>query len=83
MENRRMFLKKLVALGALAPFSGVLSPIRAAARGGALFNGIGGQSTAAHWSAGLTTQQMAGQRVIFSYPGLTVPQSLINQIKAG
>lgn len=31
----------------------------------------------------LGTRQLAGQRVIFSYAGLTVPQSLLNQIEAG
>ncbi|MBV9384419.1 MAG: hypothetical protein JOY82_23440 [Streptosporangiaceae bacterium] len=31
----------------------------------------------------LTPLQMAGQRVIFSYSGLTVPQSLLHQISAG
>jgi beta-N-acetylhexosaminidase len=33
--------------------------------------------------AALTTQQLAGQRVIFSYPGLTPPDSLLQQISAG
>ena len=31
----------------------------------------------------LTSQQLAGQRVIYSYPGLTPPQSLLNDIRAG
>ncbi|MBO0820613.1 MAG: hypothetical protein J2P26_07150, partial [Nocardiopsaceae bacterium] len=31
----------------------------------------------------LTTQQLAGQRVIFSYSGLTPPDSLLQQISAG
>jgi beta-N-acetylhexosaminidase len=31
----------------------------------------------------LTPQQLAGQRVIYSYPGLTPPQSLIYDIQAG
>ncbi|TDQ01373.1 glycoside hydrolase family 3 N-terminal domain-containing protein [Labedaea rhizosphaerae] len=31
----------------------------------------------------LTSQQLAGQRVIYSYPGLTPPQSLFNDIRAG
>ncbi|HEX6527095.1 MAG TPA: glycoside hydrolase family 3 N-terminal domain-containing protein [Streptosporangiaceae bacterium] len=33
--------------------------------------------------AALTPQQLAGQRVIFSYPGLTPPASLLQQISAG
>jgi beta-N-acetylhexosaminidase len=31
----------------------------------------------------LTSRQLAGQRVIFSYSGLTVPSSLLQQIRAG
>jgi len=31
----------------------------------------------------LTRRQLAGQRVIFSYPGLTVPPALLQQISAG
>jgi len=31
----------------------------------------------------LTSRQLAGQRVIFSYPGLTVPSALLRQISAG
>ena len=31
----------------------------------------------------LTSQQLAGQRVIFSYPGLTVPPALLQQVSAG
>jgi beta-N-acetylhexosaminidase len=34
-------------------------------------------------AAALTPQQQAGQRVIFSYSGLTVPQSLLDEISAG
>ena len=34
-------------------------------------------------AAGLTSQQLAGQRVIFSYSGLTVPSALLQQISAG
>ncbi|MBV9448703.1 MAG: hypothetical protein JO345_22675 [Streptosporangiaceae bacterium] len=33
--------------------------------------------------AALTPEQLAGQRVIFSYPGLTPPASLLQQITAG
>src|SRR5580765_160396 len=34
-------------------------------------------------ATGLTSQQLAGQRVISSYPGLTPPQSLLDDITAG
>ena len=42
----------------------------------------GGRPLARHSSA-LSAQQLAGQRVIFSYPGLTPPDSLLAQISAG
>jgi len=38
---------------------------------------------AAAGPAALTPQQQAGQRVVFSYPGTTVPQSLLDQISSG
>ncbi|MEU1689248.1 glycoside hydrolase family 3 N-terminal domain-containing protein [Micromonospora sp. NPDC005707] len=34
-------------------------------------------------SAGLTKRQLAGQRIIYSYPGLTPPASLLRIIRAG
>lgn len=33
--------------------------------------------------SGLSTRQMAGQRVIYSYPGLTPPEALLESIRAG
>ena len=33
--------------------------------------------------AALTSRQLAGQRVVFSYSGLTVPAALLQQISAG
>ncbi|MCW2946611.1 MAG: glycosyl hydrolase [Actinoallomurus sp.] len=52
--------------------------------------GLAGTAQAADrgaWSkvktASLTPQQQAGQRVIYSYSGTTVPQSLLDQIAAG
>lgn len=36
-----------------------------------------------HSAAKLTSKQQAGQRVIFSYPGETVPDSLLDRITAG
>jgi beta-N-acetylhexosaminidase len=35
------------------------------------------------WWAKLSTRQQAGQRIIFSYPGATPPQSLLDAIAAG
>lgn len=40
-------------------------------------------AAAARPAAALTPQQQAGQRVVFSYSGTTVPQSLLTQISAG
>jgi beta-N-acetylhexosaminidase len=40
-------------------------------------------SPAASARPALTPQQQAGQRVVFSYPGTTVPQSLLDQISSG
>lgn len=39
--------------------------------------------TGAPWQATLSPAQQAGQRVIFSYPGLTPPDSLLQAISAG
>ncbi|HVV13401.1 glycoside hydrolase family 3 N-terminal domain-containing protein [Amycolatopsis sp.] len=36
-----------------------------------------------HAAASLTPRQLAGQRVIYSYPGLTPPQSLLDRIRTG
>jgi beta-N-acetylhexosaminidase len=40
-------------------------------------------STAPATPGNLTLQQLAGQRVIYSYQGLTPPQHLLDQIRAG
>ena len=75
--GRRDVLRKLLVLGAAAPLAGARS---------------GGQAATAQQrpaleriraQAGLSAQQLAGQRVIFSYPGLTVPAALLQQITAG
>jgi beta-N-acetylhexosaminidase len=44
---------------------------------------LAGSWTRAQAQTGLTSQQLAGQRVIFSYSGLTVPSALLQQISAG
>ena len=44
---------------------------------------VAGAWTRAQAQTALTSQQLAGQRVIFSYSGLTVPSSLLQQISAG
>ena len=91
--GRRDLLRKLLVLGAAAPLAGALSGAQAAAaqqyptlrgsqpQGGPMLQPQG--SLASQPQAGLTAQQLAGQRVIFSYPGLTVPAALLQQITAG
>jgi beta-N-acetylhexosaminidase len=68
--GRRGVLRNLLVLGAAAPLAGVLSGTRAQAAQG---QGL----------AGLSSLQLAGQRVIYSYSGLTVPAALLQAITAG
>jgi beta-N-acetylhexosaminidase len=53
--------------------------------GGGGLAGIGAEraSAAPPWWAKLSPRQQAGQRIIFSYPGATPPQSLLDAIEAG
>jgi len=75
--DRRGVLKNLLVLGTAAPLAGAFPGTRAAT----------GQRRPLlprrQVQAGLTSQQLAGQRVVFSYPGLTVPAALLQQITAG
>jgi beta-N-acetylhexosaminidase len=64
-----------------AALTGVLAAIILPATGGTALAGSRRPSPAQ--ASTLTPQQLAGQRVIYSYPGLTPPQSLINDIQAG
>ncbi|WP_031516929.1 glycoside hydrolase family 3 N-terminal domain-containing protein [Streptomyces sp. NRRL F-5123] len=57
--------------------------VAAAGLGGRLRPGGGAAPAAYAAPAVLTPQQQAGQRVVFSYSGTTVPQSLLGQISAG
>ncbi|HET7035655.1 MAG TPA: glycoside hydrolase family 3 N-terminal domain-containing protein [Thermomicrobiaceae bacterium] len=79
MLSRRTLLKRLAALGivvpawerrAIAQAEAAPAPPKRPARG----------ETA---PAGLSSAQLAGQRVIFSYAGLTPPGALLQQIAAG
>jgi len=72
-HDRRAVLKNLLAVGAAVPVAGVLRGARAP----------GVPPRAARWSAALSSAQLAGQRVVYSYPGLTVPSALLDQISAG
>jgi beta-N-acetylhexosaminidase len=71
--GRRGVLKNLLALGAAAPLAGVLSGACARAA----------PTRPSQVPAGLSSLQLAGQRVIYSYPGLTVPAALLQAITAG
>ncbi len=75
-SGRRNVLKNLLVLGAAAPFAGSLASSPAA-----------GQRQSANWKpearAALSSLQLAGQRVIYSYSGLTVPAALLQAITAG
>jgi beta-N-acetylhexosaminidase len=67
--GRRDVLKKALVLGAAAPLVGVL--------------GKPGFAAADPQPAALSSLQLAGQRVIYSYSGLTVPAALLEAIAAG
>jgi len=73
--DRRSVLKGALVLGAVAPLAGGLSGARAALAG----RGADARRRAQR----LSSRQLAGQRVIFSYSGLTVPSALLTQISAG
>jgi len=76
-EDRRGLLRKMLVLGAAAPLAGASFGARTA---------MAGQRPAVRRSrvpAGLSSRQMAGQRVVFSYSGLTVPPALLALIAAG
>ena len=68
--DRRGVLKNLLVLGAAAPLAGVLSCTRP-------------HPAQAQSQAPLSPRQLAGQRVICTYPGLTVPAALLQAITAG
>jgi beta-N-acetylhexosaminidase len=74
--DRRSVLKSALVLGAAAPLAGGLSGAGAAAAGRAPARGRARAQQ-------LSSQQLAGQRVIYSYSGLTVPSALLTQISAG
>jgi len=68
--GRRGVLRNLLVLGAAAPLASVLSCTRA-------------QPAQGQAQARLSSQQLAGQRVIYSYSGLTVPAALLRAISSG
>ena len=74
--DRRRALRAMAALGVAAPLAGAWTRTGQAQAGRA-------QLAPVRAPAALTSAQLAGQRVIFSYPGLTVPSALLQQISAG
>ena len=74
--DRRRVLKGALVLGAV-PVAGSLSGTQAA------MAGQRATATRTRAQAPLSSQQRAGQRVIFSYPGLTVPSALLQEITTG
>jgi beta-N-acetylhexosaminidase len=76
--GRRGVLKGLLAVGSAAPVAGLLAQTGAQAA-----PVQPGQAHISQARASLTSQQLAGQRVIYSYPGLTVPAALLQVIAAG
>jgi beta-N-acetylhexosaminidase len=85
--DRRRVLRNLLVLGAAAPLAGAWSetPARAAEalpRPG-VPQGLAGVRPHGQVQAALSSLQLAGQRVIYSYPGLTVPTALLQAITAG
>jgi beta-N-acetylhexosaminidase len=81
VSRRGLLLGGIGAGLAVAGIAGRPGAARAAVRSRAVRPGAvrpGGRA-----STQLTAEQQAGQRVIFSYPGLTPPDSLLEKISAG
>jgi len=74
--------RKLLVAGALTLALAAAVPAVAAAGAGTTAGG-GREAGRAAALAGLSAQQLAGQRVIYSYPGLNPPASLISLIQHG
>jgi beta-N-acetylhexosaminidase len=74
--------RKLLVAGALTMALATAAPAVAAAGAGTITAG-GQEAGLATVLAGLSAQQLAGQRVIYSYPGLNPPASLISLIQHG
>ncbi len=77
MIDRRQLLKALAALGIAGPSLGVPRLWRAESTRAA------GSEGAALMQSTPSSRQLAGQRVIYSYPGLTPPDALLQTIRDG
>jgi beta-N-acetylhexosaminidase len=73
--GRRDVLRGLLAMGVAAPLAGTL-PLTMTGQHRYIMPQSQGSAT-------LSSQQLAGQRVVYSYSGLTVPTALLQQIAAG
>lgn len=77
MVDRRTFLKLMAAAGIAVPLSGKAS-------GSPKVSASQSRSVAsALEQSGLSSRQLAGQRVIYSYPGLELPESLLQAVRDG
>ena len=77
MMDRRSVLKSLAALGVAVPFFGTGSS-------GNTISAMAQESTISTMAQVLpSSRQVAGQRVIYSYPGLSVPDALLQAIRDG
>jgi beta-N-acetylhexosaminidase len=77
VENRRTFLKRMLALSIAAPVGTTRVRLQAMAAP----TPTSGQAHVA--LTRLSSRQLAGQRVIYSYSGLTVPDALLRAISLG
>jgi beta-N-acetylhexosaminidase len=81
--DRRGVLKNLLVLGVAAPLASVLTGTPARAAEGMPVPSAPRGLTQGQTSTALSSLQQAGQRVIYSYSGLTVPTALLQAITAG
>jgi beta-N-acetylhexosaminidase len=81
--DRRGVLKNLLVLGAAAPLASVWAATPARAAEAMLLPSVPRGLTQSQAPAVLSSLQQAGQRVIYSYSGLTVPTALLQAITAG
>jgi beta-N-acetylhexosaminidase len=81
--DRRGVLKNLLVLGAAAPLASVWAATPARAAEAMLLPSEPRDLTQSQAQAALSSLQQAGQRVVYSYSGLTVPSALLQAITAG
>jgi beta-N-acetylhexosaminidase len=77
------WLRYRVAAMRAAALVAALAAVAAPSQGSSALAGDAGGTTEATAAAALSPQQLAGERVIFSYPGITPPAGLLSEIRAG